>query len=353
MPQLIKKNLPVLIFLILVYSWFLIFQVISRPSVLKVLGADRNVEVFVQPEAGRAPILEAIDSAQKEVLVEVYLLSDEEVINALDRADDRGVDVKVMLEENPFGGGGINNKTEAALRQRGVEVQWANPSYALTHQKTIVIDGIKVFILNQNLTKSAFDKNREFDVIDVNPSDVKEIRNIFIADWRRESFSPSKTHLILSPVNSRAALTTLLKSATSTIEIEMEVLVDNEIVNLLSELSKKVDIKIIIPSFSQISANKKAVEKLVASGAKIKTVSSPYIHSKMILADDVKAYVGSINFSNQSMDENREAGIMITQIDAVQTIDQTFEQDWASGTDISYGPEFLFLTIDKYLSAVL
>jgi len=77
-----------------------------------VLGANSNIVVFTQPETGNKPILEVINGAQKEVLVEVYLLLDGNIIKVLENARQRGVNVKVMLEEYPFGGGGINNKTK-------------------------------------------------------------------------------------------------------------------------------------------------------------------------------------------------------------------------------------------------
>src|SRR3990172_9580460 len=68
----------------------------------EVAGAATNLTVFVQPEAGEEPIVEAIKQAQSEVLVEVYLLSDDEVLTALTEAHNRGVSVRIMMEEHPF-----------------------------------------------------------------------------------------------------------------------------------------------------------------------------------------------------------------------------------------------------------
>lgn len=335
MSSFLRKNVPTLIFLILVYSWFLFSQVISRPANLDVLGASSNIAVFKQPEAGREPLLEAINSARREILVEVYLLSDKQIIDALDDAQDRGVAVNVLLEKNPFGGGNLNNLAEKKLREDGVAVKWAHPKYSLTHEKAFVVDGIRAYILNQNLTNAASTKNREYNVIDVNPQDVKEIRNIFLADWERKDFTPQETHLVISPVNSRAALSTLIKSATKSIEIEMEYIEDEQIVGLLSERSRDIDVSIIVPTLSQFPANKDAVAKLKKQGAYVKTLSSPYLHAKMILVDNKKAYVGSINLSTQSMDENRELGIMITERESIETLNTTFEEDWNLGRDIN------------------
>ena len=329
-----KRNTATLIFLVLVYIWFLIFHVVPHPLSLQVLGADNNITLFEQPDAGRQPIVDAIDNARQEVLVEVYLLSDKKVIEALDSAENRGVSVKVMLEEHPFGGGNLNALSEKTLREKGVLVKWTNPSFSLTHEKAIVIDAQEAFVLNQNLTAAAFTKNREYDVFDTNPQDVSEIRNIFIADWQRNSFNPSSTHLIVSPVNSRAALTTLIKSAIRSIDIEMEYVEDKDIVALLSDRARNIEIRLIIPTFSQFPSNKKGTQELADAGVAVKTLSSPYIHAKMIMADGVKAYVGSVNLSTQSMDENRELGIMITEEDSIRKINETFSKDWEAGSQI-------------------
>ena len=330
-----KKNIPTLIFLVLVYSWFLISNVVSRPVTLEVLGANSNITLSVQPDAGRQLILDAIDNARQEVLVEVYLLSDKQIIEALGNAEGRGVAVNVMLEQHPFGGSNLNNKSEKTLRENGVAVKWTNPSFSLTHEKAIVIDGIKAFILNQNLTASAFTKNREYNIIDTNPKDVSEIRNIFMADWERREFNPTSTYLIISPKNSRAALTTLIKSAIKTIDIEMEYIEDEKIVSLLSDKVRNTEIRLLIPTFTQFAVNKDAARRLVQAGVSVKTLSSPYIHAKMILIDDVKAYVGSINLSTQSMDENRELGIMLSENESIKTLVETFSIDWNLGTQVN------------------
>lgn len=332
-----KKNLLVLLLIGLVYVWFFATHLTkpSQPS-LQVLGATTNISLFEQPGAGRKPILDAISSAQKEILVEVYLLSDKQIIKALEDARSRGLIVNVMLERHPFGGGNLNSKSKPELESKGVSVKWANSAYALTHEKSIIVDGRQAFILNQNLTASAFSKNREYDVIDTNPEDVTEVRNIFINDWERKPFSPTnKTHLIVSPKTSRAALTTLITSAAKTVEVEVEIIEDPQIESLLSEKARNTTVKVIIPTLSQIPSNGDNVKRLESAGVIVRTLSSPYVHAKLILIDDTKAYVGSVNLSTQSMNENRELGIMLSENDSIQMLDSTFESDWNKAKDLN------------------
>lgn len=317
--------------MVLVYGWYFFVHQQAYPTKLNVLGASTNLQLYVQPETGTQPLVDAIDSAKQEVLVEVYLLSDKPIISALENAKSRGIDVKVMMEEHPVGGGSLNEKTKQELDADGIATEWSNPTFALTHEKSITIDASETFVLSQNLTASAFSKNREYDVLDINPTDVSEVRTIFIDDWERKSFSPPQnTNLIESPDNSRAGIETLVNNATTSIDAETEDINDKQLVEDLSEKAKTIPVKLIVPTLSQVSSNEKALDELESAGVQVRTISSPYMHAKMILADDNKAYIGSINFSTQSMDDNRELGIILTQPDDLQTLQMTFDTDWSS-----------------------
>lgn len=294
----------------------------------EVAGASTNLELFIQPATGRQPILEAINSAEQEILVEVYLLSDKEIINRLIEAKNRGVAVRVMIEEHPFGGGNVNRVSFEKLRDAGVEFKWTNPTFALTHEKAIIIDRQTLFILNQNLTTTAFSRNREYNVIDRNPEHVSEAVGIFEADWNRVSYSPSSTSLVVSPENARGKITALLNLAVRTIEMELEIVQDRDMINLLAESGKRIAVRIIMPDFRKVPSNMDAAEKLKAAGVSVRTLSSPYVHAKLVLVDKTRAYVGSVNFSDASLDQNRELGILISQPDIVDRLDRTFEEDW-------------------------
>jgi cardiolipin synthase A/B len=331
----LKKLLPYLLFIALVFGWYLFTHLHTQQTQtnVNVPGANTNLILYEQPDAGHQPLVDAIGSARQEVLVEVYLLSDKQIIQALEDAKSRGVDVKVMMEEHPFGGGGLNQKTKAQLDASGISTEWSNPTFKLTHEKSITIDTHETFILSQNLTASAFTKNREYDVLDTNPTDVSEVRTIFIDDWERKPYSPTQnTNIIESPDTSRQALITLITRATSSIDAETEDIGDMQMIDLLSQKAKTIPVKLIVPTLKQLASNKDALDTLSAAGVQVKTISTPYMHAKMIVSDGNKAYTGSINFSTQSMDRNRELGIIMTQLDDLKILQNTFESDWNEAT---------------------
>lgn len=335
MPSL--KNKTITLFLLaLVYLWFFVGHLPNLNQAKdNLLTATTNVSIFVQPDTGKSIILDAINNAKHEILVEVYLLSDKDVIQALEAARTRGLAVNVMLEQHPFGGGNLNNKTKIELSSKGISVEWTNPSFSLTHEKTITIDGREVFILNQNLTASSFFKNREYDVLDKNQNDVNQIRSIFVSDWERKTFTPVNSDLVISPDNSRAKVIGLINSSLKSIDIEAENIDDNQVISSLSNLAKKEKIRLIVPSLKQLSSNRAALNELLSKGVEVKALSSPYMHAKLILVDDKNAYIGSINLSSQSIDKNREVGIILSEPFSLQTLQYVFEKDWSKASDIS------------------
>jgi phosphatidylserine/phosphatidylglycerophosphate/cardiolipin synthase-like enzyme len=50
----------------------------------------------------------------------------------------------------------------------------------------------------------------------------------------------------------------------------------------------------------------------------------------MILADGTLAYVGSENFSAQSLDGNRELGVLVADPTALARITSMFQLDWST-----------------------
>ncbi|HEY7358772.1 MAG TPA: phospholipase D-like domain-containing protein [Ktedonobacterales bacterium] len=63
-------------------------------------GASQ-LQLFIEPQAGVRPITDAIRSARHAIWIEMYILTDTSVIEALENAANRGVDVRVLLEPHP------------------------------------------------------------------------------------------------------------------------------------------------------------------------------------------------------------------------------------------------------------
>lgn len=303
----------------------------------------QGVHVFVEPDAGEHPITDAISAAKKSVWIEIYLLTDRNVIRALEEAPNRGVDVRVMLEPHPFGGGSPA-RTMDQLRAAGAKVQDSNPSFALTHEKGMIVDGVTAYIMTSNFSRSALGSysgssgfnNREYAIVDANPQEVQAITAIFQADWNRTAAQFNDPNLIVSPVNARNAFLALINNARSTLLVEAEEMKDAIIEQaLVSAAQHGVQVQVILPAphGSSGDSNSQDISAIKQGGVQVREDSRLYMHAKMMVVDGQKAFVGSENISMQSLDQNRELGIIVSDQGVLHTLQQTFQQDW----DVSQG----------------
>jgi cardiolipin synthase A/B len=285
--------------------------------------------VFVEPGDGRAPLLDEIEAARQSIDLEVYIVTDEIILEALEDARRRGVDVRVILEEHPFGGGGGQDAIFDRLEDAGIAVRWGNPVFRFTHIKAMVVDDTVAIIMNQNLTASAFTANREFGVVTTEPDAVQTAAALFDADWS-SGVEPDPGPLVVSPSNARDELLTLVREAETSLDLYAEVLRDPELLAALSEASRRgVRVRVLVSPSPEFTAEQST---LAAAGVEIRLASSLYIHAKLIVADGERAFIGSQNLSATSLDQNRELGIILDDPVNLARLSRTFTVDFRSAT---------------------
>ncbi|HKG26814.1 MAG TPA: phospholipase D-like domain-containing protein [Thermomicrobiales bacterium] len=325
-------GLIVIAIIVLILSWRsdLLDSFSPTPTPTPAPSGTGVVGVFVEPDDGRKPILDELTAARRSIDLQVYLLSDNDIINALIAADRRGVRVRVMLEENPFGGPGNQPAIFERLLDNGVEVRWSPDPYRFAHIKTFVIDDAVAIIMNLNLTKSAFTNNREFAAITTRPGEVAEADAIFEADWAG-SADPPDGPLVVSPSSSRRELLELIASATTSLDLYAEVVRDKEAVTALEDAVRRgVTVRLIVPA-ERDDDTRAIYFGLMDDGIVVRTIPGLYVHAKMIVADERRAFIGSQNFTATSLDENRELGLLIDDPALLSRLDQTFETDFTGG----------------------
>jgi len=275
--------------------------------------------------------LEAIRDARRSVDVVVYLLSDRSVIEELIAARRRGVAVRVMLERDPYGSGPGNGAAYDQLRRGGVDVRWANPAFALTHEKALIADGETALIMTLNLVYSAFHNNREYGVITHDPLEVAETLAGFNADWERRAFKPKAPALLWSDANTRRKLLDFIDGARESLLLEQESTQDHEALQHLAGAARRgVDVRIITPpDDGESDPNRAGRRQLAGAGALVRTLEAPKVHAKTLVADGARAIVGSANLTSSALDNNRELGVVVLEPEIVRRMVETFETDWA------------------------
>jgi cardiolipin synthase len=298
-----------------------------------------GVHLFFEPEPKETPVLAAIRGATHSIWIEMYLLTNLDVIYALEDAAHRGVETRLLLEMNPYGGSDVRPRVLSdELTATGVQVRPANPAFTYTHAKLMLIDGATSYIMTCNLTKSALGgsasaKNREYAIIDTSAVDAAAVAAIFQADWDRTAPMVNNANLVISPLNSRAKLTSLIDSAQTTLMIEQEEMDDAGMEErLIAAARRGVAVSVTLAVFGD-GAVSGDVQKLRAGGVVVRFSHTLYMHAKLILVDGQRAFVGSQNFSTVGLDANREVGIVVADSAVIAQLVSIAQGDWAAAQD--------------------
>lgn len=287
--------------------------------------------VLVEPGDGSRPLVRAIDRAQDRVFLEAYILTDAPVIRALERGAAQGVEVFVLLEPHAIGMGTQAQRMADELRAAGVRVRWTPASFSLTHAKFLVLDDREAIISTANFSRSAFHSNREFLAYTRDQPLVRQLSAVFRADWDRLAVAVRNRDAVVAPNGARRQLSGMFERARSRLDIYAEEIADARTeASLVRAARRHVRVRVILAA-GQTQA---AARYLAARRVRVRTLATPYVHAKVIVADGRQAFVGSENLSSQSLDRNREVGVVLRG-PAVARIDSAFDRDWRNGTAVA------------------
>ncbi len=315
----------------------------ARSPDLSGIPLTNDVQLIVEPngQAG-AEIVAAITAARTSVHLTMYLLSDTDVINALIERARARVDVKVVLNKT-FPVNSIDQTSVFNTLQRGgVKIVWAPSGFTYTHEKCLIIDGAAAWIMTMNFANSSPTFNREYIVIDSDREDVAEAEAIFAADYANQAIAPSGK-LLVAPTNAQPLLIQMANTALRSIDVQADAYSDSYVTDaLLAAKARGIIVRLVIakdatPSSAQaqsIARLKAANIPVVAAGPEAGSSASsanPNNHAKAMLVDGTRAYVGSANFTINSLRYNRELGVILGEPAALQTLSDTFEADFRRG----------------------
>ena len=112
---------------------------------------------FTPPTNAASAIVKTIDGSEHEVLVQAYGFTHNAIAQALVRAHQRGVNVRVLLDQKSQSSNryvmGVLTDADIAVRQDG--------KHAIAHNKVMVIDQAIVITGSFNFTNSAETRNAE------------------------------------------------------------------------------------------------------------------------------------------------------------------------------------------------
>jgi hypothetical protein len=306
---------------------------------------------FPESDNSVTPLYALINNAQSTIDMTMYALEDTTFSADLVAACQRGVKVRVILDQNDEKSGNTPafNQLNATAN---CTAEWANKAFEATHEKSFIIDGTQVAIMSLNLQSQYYSTTRDFALIENDPTDIAAIEATFNADFAAGTpssgvagssdfaYAPGAgDDLIWSPTTAQADMLAIINNATKTLLVENEEMGASNIVSALeAACTRGVTVHI-----AMVNDNNEYGSEFTAlqnAGCKVNvypdTQTGFYVHAKAVVADyglpSQNVYMGSINYSSASMTENRELGAYISDPASVQSLNATMAADYAGGT---------------------
>lgn len=266
-------------------------------------------EIYILPDKQvLTDLVTRIDSAQDRIWLEIYTWTEDSTLEAILRAKRRWVDIRIILEWSVYRTPWINNDTVKKLKNADIAFSYANNrTYTFTHIKMWMIDDLWC-VSTGNWSYTSFTKNREFIYCSRDPSILRNLEEIFLADFSHmRPYLPLGLHpnIWLSPDNMREWIIWKLQNT------EKEIILYNQTISdtsLLAYLKKRSDewVEVELCQSYKVDESSTGIIQNTLTGLSSYTSSKPYLHAKIFLLDGERVIVWSANMTENAIENNRE-----------------------------------------------
>jgi phosphatidylserine/phosphatidylglycerophosphate/cardiolipin synthase-like enzyme len=218
----------------------------------------------------------------------------------------------------------------------------------------MVVDGTTGFVESFNWETRDLTVTRDYAVVTVNKAEIAEMDACFEADWQRAAFTPGgHSQLIWCPNNGRERIADFIDAAKHSLWLQNERYQDTVIIERLVRAARRGVRLHILARPPHTLKKDKLVEGVGGLrimhdvGAKVHTLKGLKLHAKMILADEKRAIVGSINLSPGSFDGRRELAIETDAHHVVKRLNEAAQTDWGNSHKLDLTDEGLLRDLGK------
>ncbi len=254
--------------------------------------------------------------AERSIDIVIFRFDRTELEKALEAAVGRGVPVRALIAHTNRGGERGLRKLELRMLEAGVTVSRTAADLPRYHGKLMIADD-ELHVFGFNYTKLDIEKSRSFGIVTADKRLLKEASRLIEADTNRQPYLSDYDRLVVSPENSRRALTEFIKGAAKQLLIYDEKVTDNQVQRVLLERAKAgVEIRVI----GKVEKNLEGVEVRKLPGLRL--------HVRAMVRDGSDAFVGSQSLRKLELDGRREVGVIVNDTDIARQIQDVFERDW-------------------------
>jgi cardiolipin synthase A/B len=302
-------------------------------------------KLIVQPDDGEKPVKDFLNSARKTVALKQFTFTHPLLLDTVMALHKKGVRVCVMLNGAKATGERLNDPFFEKMKSTGIEIQWSNSSFLVTHEKSIIVDGKSALLATFNLMEKNFQATRDYGVLTNDPVQVEQIQKCFDCDWKCEPFHPREdAGLAWSPGYARHFVCKLIDRARKTLDVQHPKFAEPVILErMLAAIDRGVRVRILgggkhglhQPDLMYSFALWRLMQQ---AGAKVHKQKNLRAHAKLLVVDDKWALLGSQNFDQPAFDLRREVAIEVHDAAIVQDLTKMFERDWE--TSRKYEPPY-------------
>ena len=310
--------------------------------------------LIVLPDDTEKPLVDAINAAKRSVRIRMFLFTDPTLLQSVLAAKRRGIDIRVMLNPARRDGTSDNDATRKVLTAAKIDVRDSNPEFALTHQKSMVIDDATGFVESLNWETRDLTETRDYAVVTTQELEVREMMACFEADWDHKKFEADpKSQLIWCPNNGRERIAEFIDAAKHSLWLQNERYQDTVIIERLVHAARRgVNIHILARPPHTLKKDKLmegvgGLRIMHDVGAKVHRLKGLKLHAKMILADHKRAVVGSINLAPGSFDARRELAIETDAHHVIRRLTEVAQRDWDKSQTIDLTDDGLLKDLEK------
>jgi phosphatidylserine/phosphatidylglycerophosphate/cardiolipin synthase-like enzyme len=347
----------------------------KRPVVTHTGG---TVEAFVLPDESKRAVA-FLENATERILLSAYTVSSDAVVRALIDARERGVAVEVLAEGSPVGGMSASSATALdELSRGGVTVRVFTDEMArfrFHHAKYAVVDS-RALVTTENWKASGIGggSSRGWGVITAQDRVVEGLVETFRgdSDWvdttpwaeyeevtpvedddttegsypknfEAETLSVDTTRLLLAPDNAEKAVRETIGGAEERIDIKQMQIGSRGFPLLravLDAAERGVEVRILLSGAWYVEEENRQLkrwldEQAEAGGLPLSVrIAKPdgrfeKIHAKGLIVDGEHTFVGSLNWNNNSLRNNREVGLLLESQAVGAYFETVFESDWS------------------------
>ena len=330
-------------------------------------------ELLVDGKAYFPRMLEAIQRANRYVLLEIYLFESGTVadrfIDALLAAAARGVQVKLLVDA--FGAAKLQAEDRLRLLTAGAELQFYNPlrlrkwlsNMFRDHRKLLIVDGELAFVSGTGITDD-FDNPKQparswrETTLQISGPVLTDWQELFVRSWNRQAhkkLSLPEPALRLEPQDMRGRVATASALHIQDIRRSLYTRVHNakqrvwmctayfvpsrKLLRALGQAAQQgADVRLLVPG--PISdhpgvrhAGRRFYSRLMRHGVRIFEYQPRFLHAKTLLCDDWVS-VGSSNFDRWNLRWNREANQEVDDTHFAATVQAMLKVDLENSIEI-------------------